>query len=436
MFLTYLVAFLMLQSSGVQGNRSRGRLRFPTPARPRSSDGNSFCVSLRRKESPRMRKANPGVETSPLPAAARTPVVLGKYQLLDRLGQGGNGVVYRGLDTSLGRTVAVKLLPRHLSGVPGVVERFQREAQAAARVHHPNVVTIFEIAGDAEHLFLVLEYAPGGSAEDLLARQGRLSWPEATRIVRDACRGLAVAHQAGLIHRDIKPGNILLAADGLGKLADFGLAKDPSDNRAALTEPGYLVGTPLFMSPEQCRNEPLDERTDLYSLGATYYTLLTGAPPFPGQGVAVPLAHLSKPAPDPRSVAPDIPEACAAIIRWTMAKEPGQRPSNARELLDALDHVLALAAGWPTVTVPCPAAPPVLVETVQVRRARSWKWLLAPVALAVLLLVLYLVRGRLDRTGSNAPPRRPNRPFAVAAESRTTTPLSLAPFRGRQAIGT
>lgn len=375
-----------------------------------------------------MPEPSPRPETQPsrTDGPPRTRVVLGKYQLMDRLGQGGNGVVYRALDTSLQRTVAVKLLPRHLYGLPGVVERFQREAQAAARIHHPHVIAIFEIACDADNLFLVLEYAAGGSVEEQLIRKGRLAWPEATRILRDACRGLAAAHTAGLIHRDIKPGNILLAADGLAKLADFGLARDPTDTRPALTEPGCLVGTPLFMSPEQCRNDPLDERTDLYSLGATYYNLLTGVPPFHAQGAAVRLAHLINPIPDPRSVVPDLPEPCAAIVRSTLAKEPGQRPGSARELLAALDAVLALSvarAREPSAPVAAPASlpppPPLPANTKtapHVHRAWPWKRLLGAAAVAALLLGLALLGGRPNRRVADAQPGWPDSPYKGAGQ--------------------
>ena len=203
---------------------------------------------------------------------------LGKYLLKTKLGQGGMGTVYLAIDTRLKRNVALKVLPKEMAADEAAVKRFLREARVAARLNHPNVVAVYDVDRQRGFCFLVMELVDGRTASELL-REGPLSWTEATRLVADACRGLVAAHEAGLVHRDIKPSNIMRTNDGLVKLADFGLAKvmdDPGPAKNPLTQSGTILGTPHYMSPEQCRGEPVDARSDLYSLGATYYTLLAG----------------------------------------------------------------------------------------------------------------------------------------------------------------
>lgn len=265
---------------------------------------------------------------------------LGKYLLTERLGQGGMGVVYEALDTVLQRKVAIKLLAGSMAAHPQALQRFLLEARSAASLNHPNVVTVHEVDECAGVTYIVMELIRGGSAEDRLRSKGPFGWPEATRMIADACRGLAAAHAAGLIHRDIKPANIMCSSDGIVKLADFGLVK-PTDRAADLTASGMIAGTPSYMSPEQCRSHDLDERSDLYSLGAAYYALLVGQPPFREETTMdVMLAHCAKPAPDPRAVNGEIPEACAAMVRRALAKDPNERFASAAEMLVALEAVL------------------------------------------------------------------------------------------------
>lgn len=264
--------------------------------------------------------------------------MLGKYRVKGRLGQGGMGTVYEAEDSLLKRQVAIKILPRTVSSDPQALQRFLLEAQAAARLNHPNVVAIYEVDQREGAYFIVMELVRGGSAQDRLNKCGPFAWQEATRVVADACRGMVAAHAAGLIHRDIKPANIMVAVNGVVKLADFGLAKAVDQSVSGITGAGYVVGTPSFMSPEQCRCERLDDRSDLYSLGATYYALLTGKPPYEGTGpMEVMFAHCSNPIPDPRALNPAIPEGCAAIVRRALAKLPGQRFATAVEMLAALE---------------------------------------------------------------------------------------------------
>jgi serine/threonine protein kinase/putative intracellular protease/amidase len=283
---------------------------------------------------------DPMDQARPAPTDARVGTQLGKYQIVSRLGRGGMGVVYEAVDTLLNRTVAIKVLPEEVADDSQALQRFQHEARAAARLNHANVVVIHDVGQQDGVHYLVMERVAGRSLAARL-EEGPLDWREATLVVADACRGLAAAHAAALIHRDIKPGNLLRNSDGQVKLADFGLAK--ATDHSSLTKSGSVLGTPLFMSPEQCKSLPLDARSDIYSLGATYYMLLTGQPPYRADSsMEVMFAHVSNPVPDPRVVRPDVPESCAAIIQKAMAKDPAKRYQSAEEMRGALD---AAAAG-------------------------------------------------------------------------------------------
>ncbi len=253
------------------------------------------------------------------------------------------GVVFEARDTVLERNVAIKLLPRSVAAQPDSLKRFLREARAAAKLHHPHVVAVY----DADHFngqyYIVLELVRGGSLQEVL-KTGPLPWTEASRVLADACRGLEVAHRAGLVHRDIKPSNLMRSEDGTVKLSDFGLARPNEPTGATMTGSGSVLGTPQFMSPEQCRSERANERSDLYAMGATYYALLTSQPPYPGDApLLVMNSHLLDPIPDPRDLDASIPAACSAIIRRAMAKDPDHRYANAAELIADLDELVACA---------------------------------------------------------------------------------------------
>ena len=283
-------------------------------------------------------------------------IQLGKYLLKSRLGKGGMGVVYLATDSRLKRDVAVKVLPRSMSSNPVAVKRFLREARVAASISHPSVVTIHDVDQINGHCFLVMELMTGGTVQDLL-QHGPLDWPEATRIIGDACRGLAAIHEAGLIHRDIKPSNLMLAATGAVKLTDFGLVKstDSTTDSKPLTLANSILGTPHFMSPEQCQGDELDARCDIYSLGATYFALLTGTAPFPDpQPLQSMFAHCSLPVPDPRNMRSGIPASSVAIIMKAMAKKRAERFASAVDMSAALQA--CLNADRTTPSLPTPAS--------------------------------------------------------------------------------
>src|SRR6056297_3190864 len=266
---------------------------------------------------------------------------LGKYEITAVLGVGGMGVVLLARDPSIERDVAIKVLPTELSTDETALHRFLAEAKSAGKLNHPNTVTIYEVAHDEDVHYLVMEVVSGGSTAGSLERTGAYSVSEATRLVSEACKGLAAAHKQNLVHRDVKPANLLLSEDGTAKVADFGLAKRAEQQSMMMTREGYLVGTPYYMSPEQCQGLPVDARSDGYSLGATYYSLLTGKSPFQDTGsvVQVMFAHCNAGAPDPREVRSTVPAACAAIIRRAMAKKPAERYQSMDEMRVDLNSV-------------------------------------------------------------------------------------------------
>ncbi|HYT90816.1 MAG TPA: serine/threonine-protein kinase [Gemmataceae bacterium] len=284
---------------------------------------------------------------------------LGKYQVTGVLGQGGMALVLKGYDPTIEREVAIKILADHLASDPTALPRFLAEARAAGKLNHPNVVGIYEVCQQDQTHYLVLEYVPGGSLNDRLADQGALAVLEATQVLIDACKGVGAAHAAGLIHRDIKPANLMRAADGSIKVADFGLAKGGSTSGRHLTQTGMAVGTPYFMSPEQCESKPVDHRSDLYSLGATYYSLLTCQHPFADtEGVPqLMYMHCYGPIPDPRSVNPAIPQACSQIVARAMAKAPAERYQSTSEMLADLQAVAAALSGQAPITLPSGSRP-------------------------------------------------------------------------------
>ena len=273
----------------------------------------------------------------------RVGALIGKYEVKEILGRGGMGVVYRAHDPAIDRDVAIKLLSEDLSSSEAV-KRFLAEARAAGRLSHPNTVSIFEVGRMEQNLFIVMEFVSAGSVEDALAQHGAFSVAKASRIAADACKGLAAAHAVGLVHRDIKPANLLIAAGGIIKVADFGLVKVKSTSVGSITTPGQVMGTPHFMSPEQCEAKPVDLRSDIYSLGATYYSLLTGLKPYldTDSVMQVMFAHCKADIPDPTETDDAIPRRCSAIVTRAMAKSPQDRYQSADEMLADLE---ALASG-------------------------------------------------------------------------------------------
>lgn len=277
-----------------------------------------------------------------------------RYEIRGVLGAGGMGVVFLAHDTMIERDVALKMLPVELASNETALARFLSEAKAAGKLTHPNAVAIYEVDREGDAYYLVMEYVGGGTIDGELERQGGLSVLAATQITADACKGLAAAHRVGLVHRDIKPANLLRAPDGSVKIADFGLAKQTIGATMQLTREGAVAGTPYFMSPEQCESRPVDARSDIYSLGATYYSLLTGAHPYADSGsiVQIMFAHVGGPPLDPRALKPTLPAACTQIVQRAMAKKLADRYQSADEMLADLNAVIATLSGSIEIALP------------------------------------------------------------------------------------
>ncbi|QDU80995.1 Serine/threonine-protein kinase PrkC [Polystyrenella longa] len=268
---------------------------------------------------------------------------LGNYEIERVIYAGGMGIVFEAVDTVIERRVAIKVLHEDLTKDESLRTRFVSEARAVGRLNHPHVLTIHEVGSNEGVDYLVMEYATGGSAADHLKNVGVYSPGEATRILEQACGGLSAAHKEGLIHRDIKPANLLFIEGDITKVSDFGVAKFTHGESLELTRQGQLVGTPCYMSPEQCEGKSVDERSDVYSLGATYFSLLVGRMPYEEENsfVSVMHAHCNAEPPDPREWSDRIPEPCAEIILKAMAKKPEDRYQTVEEMQHALVLLLS-----------------------------------------------------------------------------------------------
>ncbi len=263
--------------------------------------------------------------------------MFGHCRLERKLGEGGMGVVYLATHTTLNKYVAVKVLRRDLNSDLRAAERFLREARSAARIEHPGVVQVYDIGQADGTFFIVMQYVEGTTLDEAVKKHGALPVPEAARIMGAICSGVREAHQSGVIHRDIKPDNILLGLDGSVKLADFGLARaiesDPN-----LSQTGRVFGTPNFMSPEQAMGEKVDHRSDIFSLGATFYRVVTGRYPFQATTVMAVVFKLTHENPRPAAeVNPNVPKAFSDLLVEMMARHPAERIGSIDEVLLRLE---------------------------------------------------------------------------------------------------
>lgn len=266
---------------------------------------------------------------------------LGQYHILSEIGRGGMAVVYKAEQTSLNRFVALKVLFPNFTGDSTSVERLHREAQAAARLDHPNIVEIYEV-GEYEGLhFIAMKYVDGKPLDAIL-QQGPLPPARALKILAQVASALDYAHRHNVVHRDIKPSNIIVSAGDRITLTDFGLAKGAGS--ATLTSSGALVGTPAYMSPEQARGDEIDYRADIYALGVVAYEMLAGRPPFTGNPLSIIMAHASQTPPPLRQFRPDLPPEVEAVVMKALAKEPAERCSTAGEFAAALRQALTQPA--------------------------------------------------------------------------------------------
>ncbi|MBI1893589.1 MAG: protein kinase [Candidatus Rokubacteria bacterium] len=271
---------------------------------------------------------------------------IARYEILEELGQGAMGIVYKARDPQLDRIVAIKTLRRDLGLPPEqyaeLKRRFYQEATAAGRLNHPNLVSVYDVVEVDGVPYMVMEYLEGRTLADLIASEGPLRPRQATHLVSQVCSALEYAHAHGVVHRDIKPGNILVGADGVAKVSDFGIARISG---STVTRTGVMVGTPAYMSPEQLSGRGVDGRSDLFSLGVALYEALTGVNPFQADDLAALLYRVVHVDPPPaRQRNPKVPPALDAVMARVLAKVPDQRYPNARAFAEAL----AQAVGQPT----------------------------------------------------------------------------------------
>jgi serine/threonine protein kinase len=261
--------------------------------------------------------------------------VVGNYKITEKLGEGGMGAVYKGVDLMLEREVAIKALKPELASQPQVVERFRSEAVTLAKLNHQNIAALYSFFRQGEEFFMVMEFMRGQTLDEIITQSGSMSCEQAIPLFCHALEGIGYAHRLGIIHRDIKPANMMLTEDGILKVMDFGIARVLGTAR--MTRAGNLIGTIEYMSPEQVRGQETDERSDIYSLGALLFELLTGRLPFISENeyelMKMQIEHAP---PSPRSFAPHIPEAIAAAILKAMAKDPAERFQSATEFRDEL----------------------------------------------------------------------------------------------------
>ena len=361
-----------------------------------------------------------------------TPRLMGtRYELGELLGYGGMAEVHRGRDVRLGRDVAIKVLRADLARDQTFLNRFRREAQAAAGLNHPAIVAVYDtgedVGPDGTVPYIVMEYVEGRTLRDVLRTEGRLPARRAMEIVAEVCGALDFSHRNGIVHRDIKPGNVMITTTGAVKVMDFGIARALSDNAATVTQTAAVIGTAQYLSPEQARGESVDARSDVYSTGCLLYELVTGHPPFTGDSpVAVAYQHVRENAAVPSSVSADVPRALDSIVMKALAKNPMNRYQSAADMRADLQRALAdrpveaesvLTDAERTQFIARPVAgaaavPPValhhedeLTEEPPSNRRGAWVWI--AVVLALILVVGAAV-------------------FAIVATNRNSTPKTFA----------
>ncbi len=267
-----------------------------------------------------------------------SPQRIGGYEIMTTVGEGGLGVVYKARQISMGRTVALKVLHKKWIKDEEFKKRFLLEARLAGRLSHNNLIQVYDVGRQGDLLYFSMEYVDGETVEDIINREGPMDQDRALNIALQVLRAIGYMKRFDIVHRDIKPGNIMLTKTGIAKLGDFGFVKSKFD--ALLAPDGEVLGTPDYISPEQAMGtEDIDWRSDIYSLGCTLYHMLVGNPPFEGTGSAVMRKHIRAELPSPREFNPDIGDGMCAVLERMMAKNPGDRYNTLEELFEDLEYV-------------------------------------------------------------------------------------------------
>ncbi|MGD8472641.1 MAG: protein kinase [Anaerolineae bacterium] len=353
---------------------------------------------------------------------------LGNYKIVGELGRGGMAVVYHAYQSSLNRYVAIKVLPPHLGFDQEFVERFQREALAAAQLRHPNIVVIHDVGHEQGIYFIVMELLEGRTLKEIIEEEGELPVEKATRIIEQVAGALDYAHRRGFVHRDVKPANIFVGDDGHTTLTDFGIAKAASEAQQ-LTRTGMLMGTPEYMSPEQAEGVEVDYRTDLYALGVVLYLMLVGQVPFRGTTPhAILHSVIYEPPPPLRRMRPDLSPGIEAVVLKAIDKQPERRYQSGAELAEALRKAPTTRAR--RLVVPAneghPPPSPKGLPTDRAGRRKPMLWILAAIAvvlcgLAVVLAIILMGDGDPDQT-----PPPPTTAVALTTQMATADSTSAS----------
>ena len=371
-----------------------------------------------------------------------------RYELRQHAARGGMADVYRGWDRSLHRQVAIKVLRPELSADDDYVERFRAEARTAARLTHPNIVSVFDTGTDDGDAYMVMEWVDGPTLAQVIRAEAPLPIERVCRIGADVAAGLAYAHDHGVINRDVKPSNVLLSSTGHAKVTDFGIAKVPEQS-SVQTMPGVVLGTPAYVAPEQLTGRPADARSDVYGLGAVLYEIATGRKPFEGNTPAEVVGNaLHGRPPRPSSINQNVPPSFEAILSKALARDPGARFQTAAALGEALlecargasaggagagvghDETVAMAAP-PDATHAMTAAAPVATATARPRRRRTAEaWLIGVVlALAVLAVVIALLATNRNggQSTTSVPTPAATTTSLASSTTRRSTPATTRP---------
>jgi serine/threonine-protein kinase len=341
--------------------------------------------------------------------------IAGRYEIEELVGHGGMSSVYKARDSLLERHVALKILHEQYSSDEDFVERFKREARSVAQLQHPNIVTVIDRGEEDRRQYIVFEYIDGENLKECVVRKGRLEVREALEIAVEVARGLAFAHQSGIVHRDVKPQNVLLNGDGRAKVTDFGIARTVEMD--GMTQTGTVLGTSNYIAPEQATGQRVDAHSDVYSLGAVLYELLAGDVPFPGESfVAVAMKHVHEPPPNLLDVRKDVPPRVAAAVDRALEKDPELRfptmDAFAAELEACLAELDRPEDGDKTMVIPTRVRGPQ-------RRVSRWPF---AVGVLALLAVAAIVAGLLTLGGNG------NKPSEAATLFPVTGLTSYDPF--------
>ncbi|MEJ7791385.1 MAG: serine/threonine-protein kinase [Gaiellaceae bacterium] len=323
-----------------------------------------------------------------------------RYELKEVVGTGGMASVYCAYDTLLERNVALKILHAHYGEDAEYVERFRREARAAAQLSHPGIVTVIDRGEENGRQFIVFEYVDGETLKEIVERSGPLPVRRVIELGLEMGRAIAFAHDQGLVHRDVKPQNVLLGSDGRARVTDFGIAR--SLDAVGRTETGTVLGTSHYIAPEQARGERVDAQTDVYSFGVVLYELLAGDVPFPGDNfLTVAMKHVNDPIPSLLERRPDCPLRLATLVERMLAKEPAGRPASMHEVVGELEACLAEIDARPDGEATMIAKSPVAARAPRPERARAWPGRNLLVLLLLLAAAAAAAAFLLTRDGSD-----------------------------------